>query len=174
MKVRRYEPWALYTRGRYDRWPLATKLDTFRELGITLAVSMISRTDPELAEAMGPAGYWSRPMADGPVIPEALVTETARDVARWVAEGRGGVLVNCNAGRNRCTLIVALALCELEGWPGARAMEYVRRVRPRALANPAMETFLLEREGQDGERRADPLASGSGNLLDLFGEHRVP
>ncbi|WP_301119855.1 protein-tyrosine phosphatase family protein [Mycolicibacterium fortuitum] len=61
-------------------------------------------------------------------------------IAQWVNDCRddGPVLVHCQAGLNRSSLIVARALHIREGWPGERIIAHLRAKRsPAVLCNPA-------------------------------------
>ena len=65
--------------------------------------------------------------------------------ARWVNARRrtGPVLVHCQAGLNRSSLVVARALM-FNGVPAADAIELIRTKRsPAALCNQAFEDYLL-------------------------------
>jgi len=64
--------------------------------------------------------------------------------ARWVNARRrtGPVLVHCQAGLNRSSLIVGRALI-LEGMSGNDAVELIREKRsPACLCNPSFEVYL--------------------------------
>ena len=66
-------------------------------------------------------------------------------IAAWVNACRksGPVLVHCQAGLNRSSAVVALALM-LEGTPAEVAIKTVRQKRsPACLCNPAFEEWLL-------------------------------
>lgn len=52
------------------------------------------------------------------------------------------ILIFCNAGRNRSSLLSARVLIE-RGMPPAKAIEYIRSVRPNALANESFVQYLL-------------------------------
>jgi protein-tyrosine phosphatase len=67
------------------------------------------------------------------------------ELARWVNERRktGSVLVHCQAGLNRSSLVVALALI-LDGLEPAEAVAHVRSVRSDAcLCNRTFSAWLL-------------------------------
>ena len=70
----------------------------------------------------------------------------AWDIARWVesAMSSGVVLVHCQAGLNRSSLIASLAL-RLAGMDAADAVALLRRERsPAVLCNPTFERFALK------------------------------
>jgi protein-tyrosine phosphatase len=67
-------------------------------------------------------------------------------IARWVNECRptGSVLVHCQAGLNRSSLVVTRALV-LGGMPVREAITLVRQKRsPVCLVNPSFERWLLD------------------------------
>lgn len=86
--------------------------------------------------------YYHLPIPDGRLREERRLLDTARAVA---AEMRAGarVLTMCHAGRNRSGLMSALILRELANVDGMDAMWWVRQSRPRAIANPYFEAFLV-------------------------------
>lgn len=70
------------------------------------------------------------------------------EIARWVArcKGTGPVLVHCQAGLNRSSLVVARVLM-LEGATADEAIRAVREKRsPASLCNPAFEQWLRDQE----------------------------
>ncbi len=69
-------------------------------------------------------------------------------IAAWINECRatGPVLVHCQAGLNRSSLVAARALV-LEGMKPADAIALIRATRsPACLCNPAFERWLLSNE----------------------------
>lgn len=63
-------------------------------------------------------------------------------LAQWVNHCRttGPVLVHCQAGLNRSSLVIARALYLSEGWPGEEIVELLRAKRsPAVLCNTAFE-----------------------------------
>lgn len=71
-------------------------------------------------------------------------TEQVDSIARWVNERRkdGVVLVHCQAGLNRSSLIAARALM-LDGMTAGEAIDTLRVKRsPAVLCNPAFEEYL--------------------------------
>jgi Dual specificity phosphatase, catalytic domain len=72
-------------------------------------------------------------------------------LARWVNVCRttGPVLVHCQAGLNRSSLVAARALM-FEGTSAADAIAAVRKKRsPACLCNPAFEEYLLRCDERD-------------------------
>jgi protein-tyrosine phosphatase len=75
-------------------------------------------------------------------------------IAAWVngCRATGPVLVHCQAGLNRSSLVAARALV-LEGMPPADAIARIRATRsPACLCNPAFERWLLTTEPGAGQR----------------------
>lgn len=73
-------------------------------------------------------------------------------LARWVQECRatGPVLVACQAGLNRSSLVMARVLM-LNGLTAVEAIEMIREKRsPACLCNPAFEAWLLAADGRAG------------------------
>ena len=71
-------------------------------------------------------------------------TDQVDAIAAWVAACRktGPVLVHCQAGLNRSSLVAARALM-LEGLTGAEAIDLLRTKRSEAcLCNPAFEAYI--------------------------------
>lgn len=81
-----------------------------------------------------------------------------RDIAGWVNSCRstGPVLVHCQAGLNRSSLVVATALMRgPEAMTGARAIALIREKRsPACLCNPAFETWLRSQRARRARRTA--------------------
>jgi len=83
------------------------------------------------------------------LLPDGKVTEkvlnqlqyAVSEVLRLVTQGTP-VIIHCNAGRNRASLVAALTIRELSGLSGDALVAMIRTVRPRALANPYFEAFL--------------------------------
>lgn len=94
-------------------------------------------------------------MYDDPDRP--IDSDTVVMLAEWVNKKRkeGPVLVHCQAGLNRSSLIVATALI-LEGWTAEEAILHLRSERsPAVLCNPAFVRWLHGFEKQnDAERVA--------------------
>lgn len=127
----------LYTRGRL-------RPDHLQELRDgRYRVIALAKLVPELALLVD--GYEYRPLPDGQATPEVreralLAAARAADLVKW----NHPVIIHCNAGRNRACLVVALTLRELTGISGHEALQHVRSVRPRAVANPWFESWLEE------------------------------
>lgn len=98
---------------------------------------------------------WERYTIKHPVQSEMYVTlydstdqgyELIDSLARWVNECRatgGNVLVHCQAGLNRSSLVAARALMLADDMDGAEAIRTIRDARsPACLCNPAFEAHL--------------------------------
>lgn len=86
--------------------------------------------------------YSEYPIPDGKVFRDDLFSQALDDLERWYDEGRT-VLVHCRAGRNRSATTIALFLIR-RGMPPQEAIDLIRAIRPRAIANPVFEAKLLE------------------------------
>jgi protein-tyrosine phosphatase len=140
MKVYTLREGQLYQRGRFDRYTVREKAEFLRAYGITTVVNMTARADgviPALCR------YIQVPIPDSPA---ADFIKVERAVVKVVALMRRGavVLVHCNGGRNRASLMSARLLMELEGLSGAAAVKELQRLRPNALANPAFVKYLKD------------------------------
>lgn len=114
-------------------------VDVLERVGATAVISL-SRKGVE-AEAVGDRWHWHVPIPDGRRVDAALVESIAQTAAGLHVVGHT-VVLHCLAGRNRSALVAALVLRRLEGLTGEAALEEVRRLRPRALANPVFEELL--------------------------------
>ena len=75
-------------------------------------------------------------------------TNQVEILAQWVNECRktGPVLVHCQAGLNRSSLVVVKALMQ-SGWTAKMAIGHLRRARsPASLCNQTFEDWLKESE----------------------------
>lgn len=74
---------------------------------------------------------------------DPMVDELARLVNAWRKQGKGNVLVHCQAGLNRSSLILVRALI-LDGMKSQEAIDLVRQKRsPACLCNKTFEKWLL-------------------------------
>jgi predicted protein tyrosine phosphatase len=120
-----------------------------RAAGFDVVVDLLSPEEERRvgAHAAEVAVAWLRvPLDDRPWEPPSASVALAVDAV--VAAVRRGqrVLVHCASGRNRSALVVALALCELEGLTGTQALDRVRALRWNALSNAAF-AVLVRRSG---------------------------
>lgn len=88
---------------------------------------------------------WHCGYEDGPLDPELvdMLAVLSADVADAWAKGRS-ILVTCALGKNRSSLVVALAYRLITGVSGHDAARDVRAARPGALFNPAFARYLDE------------------------------
>ncbi len=81
-------------------------------------------------------------MYDDPTQDTAEVETIARQVNEWRKAGKGNVLVHCQAGLNRSSLIIVRALM-LDGMGADEAIKLVRQQRSSAcLSNAGFEKYL--------------------------------
>lgn len=129
-------PNRLLQRGDISRvpdWALA-------EAGIDLLISLAPREVPCFCHV---THHIHNPIPDGARIPAELYRLSIL-ATQYIQEDKR-VLITCNAGRNRSSLLSALILMRHLGLTGPQAVEYVRERRPRALANEHFVEFLTDR-----------------------------
>lgn len=126
----------LYTRGKLRTGTQPSELET---LGIGRVISLIPPGEPSL---VGWKGYSHHPMSDGATVDQGKLDRAVGVVLKAIGTGIP-VLVMCRAGRNRTGLVVCTALNRRCGWNGAFCLEYFRARRPRGVANPAFERYIL-------------------------------
>jgi protein-tyrosine phosphatase len=83
-------------------------------------------------------------------------TEQILDIASWVNSCRnsGPVLVHCQAGLNRSSLVAGATLVLNGEMSGPEAVTYLREKRsPACLCNPAFEKWLTELSFTDADPR---------------------
>lgn len=151
MKVYEIIP-GLYQRGRIHHFGVDLKRVELQKKDIRDVVALApNHPDPDLEflDDLGIIRYKHLPIPDGRLqIPETLL-ELGRVLAGRIEAGTG-VLVMCNAGRNRSGLLSALIVRERLGISGERALEVVQRQRPNALANENFCAFLVSLPTPDG------------------------
>ena len=136
----------LWIRGRLNS-ALTTQqaVAELKELGITSVLSVHPQGDTMLL-GQNEIDYKHVPLSDGKKIPDVI-----EELADWVYERVPSTLVMCRAGRNRSGLIVALTIMRIKKVSGPVALDVLRNKRPRAIANPAFEKYLLGLEAPKGE-----------------------
>lgn len=133
-------PGQLYQRGKMHDWTEDRKKGFLGHYGITMAVALAPPTpDPDLGDC---CRYVHEPIPDGLLRRPELVVALAKQAAEEIEDG-GAVVTMCNAGRNRSGLLSALTLYEL-GMPAGDLIDFVRKHRPRALANDHFVAYLEE------------------------------
>lgn len=121
--------------------------------------------------AAGVTSYRKDPLVDGAELPAA--EQLSRLTATLVGAVRGGrrTLVCCSFGKNRSGLLAALALRDLLGVDGRRALDYLRARRHRAVNNATFAAHVESlaapaRPGLDlaADPAADPALVGAGGM----------
>jgi hypothetical protein len=85
------------------------------------------------------------PMEDedsGPALHEILIANKASDKVVEALKANKTVLCTCAAGRNRSSLISALALIKMYGMSGTAAAAHIRASRANTLTNLGFSAFL--------------------------------
>lgn len=137
MKLYEQYPGLLYSRGKLR--------DSHVEALVEGGYAVIALAPPTPNEAVKNAvqAYYHIPVPDGKLTYDAKGKfHAAAATAVNSIMQKQPVIVHCNAGRNRAGLVCALILRTLLNLTGREAMEMVRSVRPRAIANPEFEDWL--------------------------------
>ena len=117
-------------------------METVAELGVTIIVTLATQSikpgvvDTEVVKVV------DRPMPDGKY-PDV---EKWNDLASYVhlqLMNKEVVLIHCNAGRNRAGLLATMVYARYCRVSPQYALNRVRAIRPRAVANPAFEAHVL-------------------------------
>lgn len=142
LRLHRIMP-GLYQTGYVDTIDRDLKLGTLRAAGITMVINLARRVDEDLRSSTRIVRYYHLPIADGKDLPSMVGLDRLADLAAdHIRAGRGGVLVQCQAGRNRSGLLNALIVRQLNGCTGAEAVAVVRAGRRSALVNPQFAAYL--------------------------------
>lgn len=139
MKLSTILPNTLYQRGHMEAYDLPTKQRALAAAGITLAVGLCRRPDPDLDLV---CNYIHRELPDGKTIDTFAYERLAGEIVQHVKGGNGAALVHCYGGRNRSGLLNALVVRELLGCSGAEAKRRVVAGRRGALVNPHFSAYL--------------------------------
>ena len=139
----------LFTRGCLSEGATPEQLES---LGIRHVVSLFPPGEPSL---VGWDGYTHASMSDGKEVNVALLEQVVEGILLNLRRKRP-TLVMCRAGRNRTGLVVSVVLSRWLKIPGEEALDLFRSKRPRAVANPAFERYLL---GLTNEKATDPKRS---------------
>lgn len=139
MRVSEIIPGKLYQRARFDRRGLsqADKKIFLQQHNIDVVVSLVD-FDPDMPDI---CYYIHSQQPDSHNIDFQCMQEIATEVSAWLDNGFSA-LVHCNGGRNRSGLLNSLIVMQQFGCSGKEALEYVRKMRPNAVATPAFEEFL--------------------------------
>lgn len=124
----------LHTRGKLNTSTTVVQVSR-------LYRSVVSLTAPGEPALLNWSGYLHCPMSDGATIEFDAVNCAVNRVVDSLMRNRR-TLVMCRAGRNRTGLVVCLALTRFKGWSGNEALDWFRKVRPRAVANPTFEAYI--------------------------------
>lgn len=82
------------------------------------------------------------PIVDGPFLPDVGILKTLAAFAYDLAYNKKiNVLVHCNEGKNRASLVNGEIL-HLKGMKGQAIVDYIRSKRPGALNNLYFEEYL--------------------------------
>lgn len=134
----------LYQRGRTNHLSMREKSTTLQENNITLVVNCASRKDEEMEDLVT---YVHWPFADSRLPDKTLLNMHTSMITKHILADEGAVLVQCNAGRNRSSLLSALVVMTLQHITGKEAVTWMRERRKNALANPNfvkyLETFTI-------------------------------
>ena len=130
----------LYQRGGLWERPAEKKKELIEALNLKVIIGLAGPYDEDLASQVE---YHHYPITDHKIKDYDSLRRLA--VVGFVAIKRGdSVLVYCEGGRNRSSLLSALIVKGLRDCSGAEAAQIVCKARPNALANPYFETFLRE------------------------------
>jgi hypothetical protein len=83
------------------------------------------------------------PIQDGPYRGDAWLASTVDTVLQWRAEGLS-VLVCCQAGLSRSSLVMAAVLMTAHQWTAAQALTFLVARRPQANPNAAFRRALAD------------------------------
>lgn len=128
------EQGTLLVSGEVDDWAV------LRRLRVDTVVDMDGDVDPGIPEAPGEILYIYFPILDEDLPNVKKLDALGRLVADLVQTDHV-VLVHCLMGFNRSMLVAATALSYL-GFPGSRALEHLRRIRPGALFNERFAEYV--------------------------------
>ncbi len=125
-----------------------------RRRGIDVVVDV---SDPDMQprpDEVRDIDYRKCPLADHDELPDIeQVEELVGHVVDSVRAGRR-VLVHCSFGKNRSGLVVTLAVRELLGVTGAKAVALVRSRRHRAVNNQTFAAYVEALPAPDGTTAA--------------------
>lgn len=131
-------PGKLWGRGRTNHLPWRQKMSFAADHNLLAVVQLAPRQDADWDRVTGVTNV-VLPMADGKKVPE--LTNHIYHLSMMLPHG--GILVMCNAGRNRSGLVLAMLLMAT-GLSAEEAITQVRAARPNAIANPYFEAYLRQ------------------------------
>lgn len=86
--------------------------------------------------------YLSYPIADGRDLPDKDILRLLAVLGHLLAyKKKFKVLIHCNEGINRSSLLSGLIL-HIKGMKGEKIIDHIRRKRPGALTNPFFAKYL--------------------------------
>lgn len=138
MKLYEILPGRLYQRGHIEKRHPLDVAETFRKHHISVVVNLHRRQNRNLPTNVMHIQW---PIADNKVPSTLILLELANLLVRFIENGHV-VLVHCNAGRNRSSLLSAIIVSMLLGISGKEAIAYMQEKRPNALANLHFVQFL--------------------------------
>lgn len=125
-------------RGRFDDRP--DRVNELYDLGVTMVISMLRKTDPGMHDVNGIA-YHQFPLPDTDTVKEEALWGAAQFAAAEIKRG-GKVIIHCIAARDRAPVTAAATLHLVEGIPGSEAMMRVKQVKPTTFHNRAFVAYL--------------------------------
>jgi len=137
----------ILTRGHTRKFNTERMLNALQDRKVALVLNVSPRADIPLGAGCRTIGieYKHAPLPDGKKIDHSLVTRLIYKVIHEVQNGLN-VVVHCNAGRNRTFLVVVPAIATLTGRPTSVVLPEIAAIRPRLLANPVFEDFVVNWE----------------------------
>lgn len=139
MKMYEILPGLLYQRGHIEKRSPSDVAETLRERNISIVVNLHRRQNRNLPPNVMHIQW---PIADNKIPDVATLKGLVRFLVDFLRWGDGAILVHCNAGRNRSSLVTAMVMAQYFGFSGKKCIELVRERRPNALANPHFVEFL--------------------------------
>jgi len=113
-----------------------------RQCGASAIVSCVKKGTPqEVQNIVKEYSHYAIP--DGKRWHGILFEAAIQDVIQWL-DNNHTVLVHCHAGRNRSPAVSAVVLIRQYGMTPSEAIDTIRQVRPRALANPVFVDRIME------------------------------
>lgn len=143
MKVHTIIPGGLYQRGHFGHINAREKARTLDDLGVTMVVNLTPEADPDVPWTV--PHYVHHPIPDNSQFVAELpaIDEIVRRAVREITSGDGAVLVHCQMGRNRATLLTSLIVRAVYHIDGKTALAIVRRRRGGSIMdNRYMERYL--------------------------------
>ena len=87
--------------------------------------------------------YINYPIVDGGDLPDKDILKSMAELGCLLAYKKNlKVLIHCNEGINRSSLLSGLIL-HIKGMKGDKIVDYIRRKRPGALTNPFFAKYLV-------------------------------